>query len=723
MQRPFALAPVAILALFVSFPVDAQPPPTGEEDPPAYDPYPGAAQDEDPGSSLDPTFLDYKATLGEEPEPYDGDPSLLDYPDLYPPELVGTGPSVGLFTSEDAKAQIPDCKIFPRTGRSVTPVGVSGANPRYFSYRGLSSVFVGWSADAACHFKFNNPDNCNAGIDANPPQPAVPANYPALLAALRGSVAPAQPKLRKLRLWVSLAGESRPDNVPFLAVGNPAAGGYWRLDMSNQGYFDRLRAVVNQARKLDLFVEITFFAPFQAKQTFNSGPWSFTGNKAKAPKADGTLEQVGFSQVQYLAILDHRTNNVDAARNERMRDFQRNVILWTINELWCFENVWYEIANEPEDQTVDPVAVAEWQKAMIDQVATVEGGYVKDAGHLTRSLQRRHLIAVQPWTATGANLAFLDSRISIVNTHYTTVTTDPIVTLPFQNQRALDLGAITLARTYAPKARILGFNETKITPLGGASGDRSHLNGVLQTSSRTDSARAEAWEFLLTKGGAYDHWSYNSKAGATSPTTGLIRTQLQNIQSYFDGLPLDNLSVTTPDPPNSWVTDISRYPGTDSPLWEAGTSSRRYWAGLQTPDRASGRMFVLYNHHSTPRCHKINASNTEVDYQSNGCPDATTNNRLFLSFGGYDARSWTQVDKRYKDSFSVNLGTSQGKFTASWKDPASLAILKAQKVFWKRAADAPCTLPTCIVCNSSSPCLLESPPYDFDVVLEVAQQP
>src|SRR6185295_8024615 len=161
--------------------------------PPAYDPYPGAAQDEDPGSSLDPTFLDYKATLGEEPEPYDGDPSLLDYPDLYPPELVGTGPSVGLFTSEDAKAQIPDCKIFPRTGLSVAAVSIYKSNSRYLSYRGKSSVFVGWSADAACHFKFNNPDNCNAGTDATAQNAAVPANYPAVLAALRlGRTRPAQ---------------------------------------------------------------------------------------------------------------------------------------------------------------------------------------------------------------------------------------------------------------------------------------------------------------------------------------------------------------------------------------------------------------------------------------------------------------------------------------------------------------------------------------------------
>jgi len=585
MPRRLALVSLSLLALLVARPALSQPPPPSPEDDPLYDPYPRAPEDEDPGSSLDPTLLDYTPTLGEEQEPYDGDPSLLDFPELYPPELVGTGPSVGLFSVEDARAQVPDCKLFPRTGRVVTPIGISANNSRYLSYRGKSSVFVGWSADAACHFKFNNPDNCNAGTDATAQSAAVPANYPAVLAALRGSVAPAPPELRKLRLWVSLAGENRPDNVPVLAVGNPAAGGYWRLDLSNQSYFDRLRAVVNQARKLDLFVEITFFAPFQAKQTFNSGPWSFAGNKAKAPKADGTLEPVGFSQVQYLAILDHRTNNVDASRNERMREFQKNVILWTINELWCFENLWYEIANEPEDQTVDPVAVAEWQKAMIDQVQTVEGSYLKDATHPTRSLQRSHLIAVQPWTVLGADKAFLDPRISIVNSHYTTVSTDPQQTLPNLIPRQLNLGAITLARTYAPKARILGFNETKITPLGGTSGDRSHLNGVLQTSSRTDSTRAEAWEFLLTQGGTYDHWSYNSKAGVGSPTTGQIRIQLQNLQTYFDKLPLDSLSVTTPDPPNSWMTNISKYPGPapDAQIWETSTAPGAIGPGSRLP--------------------------------------------------------------------------------------------------------------------------------------------
>lgn len=716
------LAHLALIALAVATTASAQPPPGPEEDPPIYDPYPGAPEEEDPGSSLDPTFLEYTSTLGEEPEPYDGDPSLLDDPKNYPPDLVGTEPSVGLFTAEEAAAQIPDCKTFPRTGRMVTPIGISATNPRYLSFRGKSNVYVGWSADVACHFKLNNPDNCHSGADANPPQAAVPANYPALLTALRGSVSPALPKLRKLRLWVSLSGEKTPANVPFQAVGDPATlTGYWRLDASHQAYFDRLRAVVNKARQLDLMVEITFFAPFQGK-FFSTGPWSFGGNKAKAAQADGTLEQVGFSQKEYFAIAGPLNNSVAAARNLRMRDFQRNIITWTIRELWCFENIWYEIANEPENQAVDPVAVAAWQTTMNDHVATIEGEYLKTEANPTRSLQRRHLISVQPWTILGADKAFLDPRVSIVNSHYTTVFTDFAATLPNNIQRRLDLGAITLARIYAIKMRILGFNETKITPLGGGSGDRSHLNGVLQTTPRPDSARAEAWEFLLGQGGTYDNWSYNSKAGAVFPVTGQVRDQLGKMQAYFDTLPLDQLTRTTPDPPASWITNISLYPQGLEPPWESSTSSFRYWAGLQTPDRANGRRFVLYQAHGTPRCRKL-SSDGEQDYISTGCPiDQVTRNPRFLSFGGYDSRIWTQAAKRYKDSFAVNLGASPGSFVVLWIDPASTSILKQQKVVWKKT-DPTCTAPACIVCTSAANCILESPSYDFDILLDVMQLP
>ncbi len=722
---PRAFGFLLLLTVLFSIPAHliAQPPPGPDEEPTAFDPYPGAALEEDPGSSLDPTLLDYVSTLGQPQEAYDGDPSLLDWPDLYPPELVGTGPSVGSTYDDFAVTATPDCKTFPRTGRSVIPIGVSGSNPRYLSYRGKSSVYLGWSADAACHFKTNNPDNCHSGLELPPPQTSIPPNYAAVLTALRSSVAPALPRLRKLRLWVTLSGEDRPANVPFAAVGDPAAGGYWRLDLSNQDYFNRLREVVNKARQLDLQVEITFFAPFQGKK-FSTGPWSYAANRAKALKG-AALERVGFSEKGYFAVLDKHTDT-NAAHNLRMRDFQANVIRWTIDELWCYENVWYEIANEPEDQTVEPVAVAEWSKTMIDQVEKVEKDYVKDPAHLTRSLQRRHLIAVQPWTDLGAVPAFLDPRISIVSSHYTTVSTDSAPTLPNQEMRQLDLGAITLARKYADKMRILGFNETKITPLRGPSGDRSHLNGVLQSAPRTEGTRAEALEFLLSQGGTYDNWSYNSADGVVSPATGQVRNQLGNVQAYFDGLPLDDLTMTTPKPPKSWVTNISKYPENRTLPWESSTSSRRYWAGLQTPDRTGGRMFVLYQHHSTPRCHSSSASNTETEYGATGCFGSTDQNPLFLSFGGYDARIWTQASKRYHDSFTVNLGTSPGKFIVRWKDPKDLTALvplKEQVVFWKQAATGSCTSPACIVCSNPAVCTLESPLYDFDIVLEVKQQP
>ncbi len=726
---------VFFVLIAVASAANAQPPPGPEEDPPTYDPYPGEPQ-EDPGSSLDPTFLEYTSQLGEPQESYDGDPSLLDDPNNYPPEMVGTGPSFGLFTVEDAAAQVPDCKTFQRTGRSVTPIGLSASNPRYLSFRGKSNVYVGWSADAACHHKLNNPDFCHAAIDANPaatpPQAAVPANYSELLTKLRGPVAStAPPQLRKLRLWVSLAGDTNPANVPFQTVGDPAtATGYWRLDGGadgqgyNHDYFDRLRTVVNKARQLDLVVEITFFAPFQGKP-FDGGPWSFAGGHAKALNAQGMLDRVGFSQKEFFVVAGPTDDSVAAARNLRMRDYQRNVILWTIRELWCFENIWYEIANEQEHQTVDPIAVAAWQKTMIDQVEKVEKDYLKTSTNPTGSLQRRHLIAVQPWTATGATLAFQDPRISIVSSHYTTVVTDRLATLPSGTSRALDLGGILLSRAYAFKMRVLGFNETKITPVDGSAGDRSHLNGLLQnniTTPRPDSSRAEAWEFLLGQGGTYDNWSYNSKTGLVSPVTQQIRDQLVKLQAYFDTLPLDKLTLTTPEPPTAWVTNISRYPKDGVP-WESNTSSFRYWAGLQTPDWTNGRRYVLYSHHSTPRCRKANSVNGEQDYISTGCPrDAITDLPRFLSFGGYDGRIWTQATKRYKDSFAVNLGASPGSFVVLWIDPASTLQLKQQKVVWKKT-DPTCTAPACIVCNSAVNCTLESPAYDFDILLDVAQLP
>jgi hypothetical protein len=548
-------------------------------------------------------------------------------------------------------------------------------------------VLVGASADAACHFlpTADVPlrDMCNAG--GRPPN-----DYRTLLPALQAA------GLDKIRLWVTLGGARDAVNIPFAWDGK-----VWRLDRKNQEYFDRLRAVVSTAREHGLIVEVTFFAPFTGGD-FETGPWSWASNRAVAPDPypDGPLRRAGFTAPEFFVV---------GAGNERMRIYQKKIIEWTVEELWCFDNVYWEIANEPEDQKVHPLAVAAWQEEMLAAVAAF------DSPARYPRLRRPHLVAVQPFTEAGADRFVRDSRVSILNGHYAQVATGQERTLPDPpgTPSGLDLGALQMTQRYAGAAKVLGFNEGKITPLTGPAAPRRHLNGTVDPEASLEASRAEAWEFLLNQGGILDHWGYVSSQGRPSPLVAEIRRQLSALKDFVNRLPLVRIetAASSSGRPPAWIRDgLPPYP-TGTSGWDEAAGSQRYWAALQTdPGAATGRLFLLYSHHSTRRC--LN----DADFTAAGCPGP------FLPLGGYDARVWTPASgKRYTARFSVDLGPRPGLFDVVWRRPADLQPLRRETLAWKQAA---CELPGCRVCaDPQTPCTVGfEDGYDFDILLEITQR-
>jgi hypothetical protein len=460
-----------------------------------------------------------------------------------------------------------------------------------------------------------------------------PNDYRILLPALHAE------GLDKIRLWVALGRAKDEVNLPF-------AG-----EKKNQSYFDRLRAVVAMAQDLGMIVEVTFFALFP----------------------DGELT------------------------DERMRISQKKIIEHTVEELWSFDNVYWEIANEPENQTVAPAVMAAWHEEMLATVAAF------DSPARYPRLQRPHLVAVQPFTTAGGDRYVRNSRISILNGHYTEVTDPP-----------LDLGALRMVRRYPKAPKVLGFNEGKITPLRGTAAPRRHRNGAVDPEPSLDAARAEAWEFLLSGGGILDHWGYVSERGQPSPLVGEIRRQLSALQRFMNGLPLARLETAASEEgqPPAWIkAGLNPYP-TGTLFWDPATGSQRYWAALQTDAKAaSGRLFLLYSHHSTRRCLQ------DVDFTANGCPGG------FLPMGGYDARVWEPGSgKRYTASFALDLGPHPGLFDVVWRRPADLQPLRQQTLAWRQGA---CALPGCLVCSDpqKTACTVGFPDgYDFDLLLDVRQR-
>ncbi len=423
-RYPACCAAALLLGALASL-LTAQPPPPvpGDEDPPLSSVF------GDGGSTTDPSLPPELWTLGDDLLPYDGDPLSLDSEDLYPQELLETEPSV----PADLSIAAAGCANITQT---ITPIRIGKATTnlpnaaRYFSFRNSLRALVGVTADAGCHLELPS-GLCNWTNHTTTIQAAFDAG------------------LNKMRLWVVLSGEKNPKNVPFQQVGT-GANAYWNLQEPNPLFFQRLRDVVAFAQAKNQIVEVTLFAPFEG-DFFSTGPW---GGKGRLPGSTGAFEPVKFSRAEYFVTHDTRTNNEEARINERMRAAQLKVIEWTVKELWCYDNVYWEIANEPEAQTVNPLDVAQWQREMIVRVSAEEAKF-------PRLAPGGHLVAVQPFTTDGAGQFIGNPNVDILNGHYTTVNNKITNNLPF----ALDIGALSLIQLHGNRTKLFGFNETKITPL------------------------------------------------------------------------------------------------------------------------------------------------------------------------------------------------------------------------------------------------------------------
>lgn len=437
---------------------------------------------------------------------------------------------------------------------------------------------------------------------------------------------------------------------------------------------------------------------------------------------------MGFTDARWSALKTDASHPADL----RMREFQKNVIDWTVKWLWCYDNVFWEVANEPERADADPVLAAKWQQQMIAYLRLAEDAYRATSQFPGRPLKARHPVAVQPFSTKAAaiwrtvppasaicGVATPDNcRPDVINGHYTQVLTTPKAPFPgTSGSNTLDLGAIRLIREYGNLKKVFGMNEDNITPFDGSKGTRTLKTDVLPipASARQfglpDPVRAEAWEFLLHGGGMFDHFGYiyDSENGQK------VRTQLGKIGAFLStGFPVFGL---VPSPPLStptaaingtaWV-EVGAYPTNTS--WDMTTLSRKHWAameskGWQTAD--AGRKFLLYIHHSTPRCVQNSDDFARQPNNSLRCTGAN------LALDAYDGRRRPMV--RYQElDLRLHLGSKPGVFTVSWLDPTnpSGSPLAQEKIDWKPSPES---------CNGRTPCRITSPKYGYDIVLRVVR--
>lgn len=175
-------------------------------------------------------------------------------------------------------------------------------------------------------------------------------------------------------------------------------------------YFDRLKDFISEANERDIIVEVTFFCATYQDSYWTRHPFN-PGNNVN------NLPDVGRQQSHTLA-------------NGSLTDFQKKLVEKIVIELNDFDNIFFEIQNEPwsDDpqnamrtlKTIDLDAVPswlkwsqtaseaslEWQQAMADQVVATEN-----------ELPKKHLLA-QNYCNFRHSITEVDSTVDILNFHY-----------------------------------------------------------------------------------------------------------------------------------------------------------------------------------------------------------------------------------------------------------------------------------------------------------------
>lgn len=263
-----------------------------------------------------------------------------------------------------------------------------------------------------------------------------------------------------------------------------AADGGNKFDLGawDEAYFERLRRFCTEAARRGIVVELVLFCPF-----YNEGLWTINPMNAR-----NNVNGVGTMPRNEVFTLKHPEM---VAHHEA---FVRKVV----GELKGFDNLYYEICNEPYERRTS----LDWEARIARTIAAAESG-----------LETRHLIA--------QNIANGSARI-----------TDPIAEVSLFNFH------------YATPPRVVAENAALGKPIGD---DETGFRGTGDRPYRT-----EGWAFLLAGGSVYSNLDYSftidhedGTARVESPTPGgggpSLRNQLAILRRFLSGFDLVKLQ---PDP-------------------------------------------------------------------------------------------------------------------------------------------------------------------------------
>ena len=220
------------------------------------------------------------------------------------------------------------------------------------------------------------------------------------------------------------------------------ANGGSKFDLTrwDPGYFKRLKDFVTQAGKRGIVVELNLFCPFYEESMWRLSPMNAINN----------INNVGSVP---------RTNVYTLDKSGGLLAVQENMVRKLVTELKQFDNLYYEICNEPYFGGV----TLEWQRHIAEVISETELAF-----------RARHLIS-QNIANYKDEVQNPHPHVSIFNFHYATPPD-------------------TVALNYGLN-KVIGDNET---------GFRGTNDGPY---------RMEAWDFIVAGGGLFNNLDYSFTAG------------------------------------------------------------------------------------------------------------------------------------------------------------------------------------------------------------------
>jgi hypothetical protein len=265
-----------------------------------------------------------------------------------------------------------------------------------------------------------------------------------------------------------------------------AADGGNKFDLTkwDENYFARLKDFIAQADERGVVVELVFFCTMYDDKVWEASPMNVRNNV----NGIGRLGQY----------------EVYSAKEEALLKAQRAVVQKLVAELNPFDNVYYEVCNEPYERGG---LTKTWNDQIIQAVVETEA-----------ALPKKHLIA-QGFPPSSAAVTDLNPHVSILNFHAAKPDT---------------------VRLNHPLNKVLAFDET-----GGA--DRSDRK-----------YRTEGWDWIISGGGVYDHLDFSFTtdradgsavplpAGTPGGGGPELRRQLQVLKAFIERFDFIRLAPSDP---------------------------------------------------------------------------------------------------------------------------------------------------------------------------------